>query len=131
MYMLYLVEVSVCVCVCVNHSVMSNSCDPMDCSLPGSSVRGILQARILEWVAIPFSKSQYMGKKKDSWSGFFINIHTVMTICKIECFLIESTCEICYCCEKGIQKFHLKNVIILGSLTEIMKRGMKEFLSGI
>ena len=29
---------------------------PMDCSLPGSSVRGILQARILEWVAIPFSK---------------------------------------------------------------------------
>ena len=27
-----------------------------DCSLPGSSVRGILQARILEWVAIPFSR---------------------------------------------------------------------------
>ena len=34
---------------------MSNSCDPMDCSLPGSSVHGILQARILEWVAISFS----------------------------------------------------------------------------
>ena len=31
-------------------------CDPMDNSLPGSSVHGILQARILEWVAIPFSK---------------------------------------------------------------------------
>ena len=29
-------------------------CDPMDCSLPGSSVHGILQARILEWVAISF-----------------------------------------------------------------------------
>ena len=29
-------------------------CDPMNCSLPGSSVHGILQARILEWVAIPF-----------------------------------------------------------------------------
>ena len=28
--------------------------DPIDCSLPGSSVHGILQARILEWVAIPF-----------------------------------------------------------------------------
>ena len=28
--------------------------DPMDCSLPGSTVHGILQARILEWVAIPF-----------------------------------------------------------------------------
>ena len=30
-------------------------CDPMDCSLSGSSVPGIFQARILEWVAIPFS----------------------------------------------------------------------------
>ena len=30
-------------------------CDSADCSLPGSSVHGILQARILEWVAIPFS----------------------------------------------------------------------------
>ena len=28
-------------------------CNPMDCSLPGSSVHGILQARILEWVAMP------------------------------------------------------------------------------
>ena len=31
-------------------------CDPMDCSLPGSSVHGIFQARILQWVAISFSK---------------------------------------------------------------------------
>ena len=31
-------------------------CDPMDGSLPGSSVHGILQARILEWVAISFSR---------------------------------------------------------------------------
>ena len=31
-------------------------CDPMDCSPPGPSVLGILQARILEWVAIPFSR---------------------------------------------------------------------------
>ena len=30
-------------------------CEPMDCSLPGSSVHGILQARILEWVAVPSS----------------------------------------------------------------------------
>ena len=30
--------------------------DPMDCSPPGSSVHGILQARILEWVLMPFSR---------------------------------------------------------------------------
>ena len=71
-----------CVCVCVRHSVMSShlrtwclkaalqcvcvcvldiqSCptlrDPMDCSPPGFSVHGILQATILEWVAIPSSR---------------------------------------------------------------------------
>ena len=32
-------------------------CDPVDCSLPGSSVQGILQTRILEWVAMPSSGS--------------------------------------------------------------------------
>ena len=32
-------------------------CDPMDCSLPGSSVHGIFQARVLEWVAISFSRA--------------------------------------------------------------------------
>ena len=31
-------------------------CNPMDCSLPGSSVHGIFQARVLEWVAISFSR---------------------------------------------------------------------------
>ena len=31
-------------------------CDPADCSLPGSSVNGILQPRILEWIVIPFSR---------------------------------------------------------------------------
>ena len=31
-------------------------CDPMDCSPPGSSFHGFLQARILEWVAVPFSR---------------------------------------------------------------------------
>ena len=30
--------------------------DPMDCSLPGSSIHGIFQARVLEWVAIAFSE---------------------------------------------------------------------------
>ena len=38
------------------HVVVSDSCDPMNCSPPGSSVPGIFQARILEWVAISFSR---------------------------------------------------------------------------
>ena len=35
---------------------MPNLCDPMNCSLAGSSVHGIIEARILEWVAISFSR---------------------------------------------------------------------------
>ena len=38
--------------------------DPMDCSLPGSSVYGIFQARVLEWVAIPFSKLMFLFMTK-------------------------------------------------------------------
>ena len=37
-------------------------CDPMDCNLPGSSIQGILQARIPEWVAMPFSRGSSQPK---------------------------------------------------------------------
>ena len=46
-----------------SESEVAQSCptlsDPMNCSLPGSSVHGIFQARVLEWGAIAFSKSDY------------------------------------------------------------------------
>ena len=41
-----------CVCVCSIAQSCPTLCDPMDCSLPGSSVHGILQARTLEWIAM-------------------------------------------------------------------------------
>ena len=43
------------VCVLITQ-LCPTLCDPMDCSPPGSSVHGILQARILVWMAIPFSR---------------------------------------------------------------------------
>ena len=52
-------------------------CDPLDCSPPGSSVHGILQARILEWVAISFSRESSWPRDRTqvSWtaSRFFTN----------------------------------------------------------
>ena len=46
-----------------SESEVAQSCptlrDPKDCSLPGSSVHGIFQARVLEWGAIAFSNSEY------------------------------------------------------------------------
>ena len=41
---------------CVSAQSNPTLCDPMDCSLPGSSVQGIPQARILEWVANSYSR---------------------------------------------------------------------------
>ena len=44
-------------CVCIrSFKLCPTPGDPMDCSLPGSSVHGILQARILEWIAMPSSR---------------------------------------------------------------------------
>ena len=54
-----LAVVCVCVCVCVRAKSIHSClilCNPTDCSPLGSSVHGILQARLLEWVAIPFSR---------------------------------------------------------------------------
>ena len=45
---------SVSICICLVAKSCPTLCDPMDCSLPGSSVHGIFWTRILEWVAIPF-----------------------------------------------------------------------------
>ena len=44
-----------------------NLSSSMDYSLPGSSVHGIVQARVLEWIAIAFSNSVYMSIQKKTW----------------------------------------------------------------
>ena len=50
-----------------SESEVAQSCltlgDPMDCSLPGSSIHGIFQARVLEWGAIAFSKGEERLRK--------------------------------------------------------------------
>ena len=46
-------------------------CDPMDCSQPDCSVHGILQARIMEWVVISFSKESSQPKDQTWVSGIF------------------------------------------------------------
>ena len=57
----------ICCClVCLVAKLSQTLCDPVDCSLPGSSVHGISQARILEWVAISFSS--WSSKCRDQTS---------------------------------------------------------------
>ena len=47
-----------------------NLSDPMDCSLPGSSVHGIFKARVLEWGAIAFSEVQSRSQEIDQSKGW-------------------------------------------------------------
>ena len=66
--------------LCLKSVLVTQSCltlyNPMDCSPPGSPVHGILQARILEWVAISFSRGSYRPRDQTQVSctagGFFI-----------------------------------------------------------
>ena len=63
-----------CVCMLVAQWRLT-LCDRMDSNLPGSSVYGILQARILEWVAVPFSRGYSQARDQTQVShtagGFF------------------------------------------------------------
>ena len=68
-------------CSCSVAKLCLTLCDPMDCSPPGSPVHGILQARILEWGAISFSRrSSYPGIEPTapvspvSAGGFFTTV---------------------------------------------------------
>ena len=49
----------------------SNLCDPMDCSPPGSSVYGILEARILKWVAMLSSRGSSQPRDRTHFSCDF------------------------------------------------------------
>ena len=69
-------------------------CNTMDCSMPGSSVHGILQARILEWVAIPFCRVSSWPRDQTQVScsagGFFTIWATRETLRGTGWFLISN-----------------------------------------
>ena len=78
-----------------SQSEVAQSCpthrDPMDCSLPGSSVHGVFQARVLEWDAIAFS-SLPIGQAEEvnlEWSSSFSLNH--MTWCRTR--LVSDICH--------------------------------------
>ena len=59
-------------------------CDPMDCSLPGSSIHGIFQARVLEWVAISFSRGSSRPRDQ-TWVSRTVGRHfTVWATWKVQ-----------------------------------------------
>ena len=100
----FILQLEVCTSYeCVSEVTQSypTLCDPMDCSLPGSSIHGIFQARILEWVAISFSRgssqprdrtlvSHIAGRRFTLWAireihlvsvNYFFLPHTFLPVC--------------------------------------------------
>ena len=69
-----------CVCKCLVPQSYPTLCDPMDCSPPGSSVHEILQARILAWVAIPFSRG---SSRPRDWTQVSCIAGRFFTVCAI------------------------------------------------
>ena len=78
-----------CMCVCL---VVSDYCDPMDSSPPASSVHGIPQVRILEWVVISFSRGSSCPRDQTCIAGgFFTNWATInMFVCFYKCQILFS-----------------------------------------
>ena len=60
-------------------------CDPMDCSLPGSSVHGIFQARVLEWGAIAFSESNHEETPNRSTRSMLLSYRVRRTSILLKC----------------------------------------------
>ena len=70
----------ICICCCSVAKSCPTLCDPMDCSPPGSPVHGIILARILEWVAISFSRGSSWPRDRTRVScivGRFLTIWTM------------------------------------------------------
>ena len=84
-----------------SHSVVSDSSDPMDFSLPGSSVHGILQAKVLEWGAIAFSvQVPQIGLIiiLGSWHILIPGLCMLLFFIKLIYFLLKDNCSTEFCC---------------------------------
>ena len=65
--------------------------DPTDCSLPGSSVHGIFQARVLEWVAIAFSKFFFMLHIYNSIYKYYIYINYIYIYISLKIYQVRDS----------------------------------------
>ena len=95
-------------------------CNPMYCSLPGSSVHGIFQARVLEWVAISFSRRSTQARDRTWVSHFAGRCFTVWATrealfwlnkaisTQLEAFFIRHTCVNVY-----VMKFYFLDLVYI------------------
>ena len=116
-------------CACVYAKLLQSCltlCDPIDCSLPGFSVHGILQVRILEWVAI-------LSSRAPSWPGIEPASLALSPAWQANSLLLShqgspSTCAFLYIIQhwqrpKGCYTKHWKDYLTQGSLFHFLRFG--------
>ena len=79
LYFDFCIHYSVCVVLRSVAQSCLTLCNPMDCSLPGSSVCGISQARVLEWAAIPLSRGSSWPRDRTRLSSIAGRLLTIWT----------------------------------------------------
>ena len=104
--------------MCVHAQLCPTLCDPMDCSLPRSSVHGIFQAQILEWVAISFSRGS--SRPPRDWTCFsciscigrwiLYQLHHLLCVCVYICMYTVYTHTMAYysVVKKRMKYYHLQ-----------------------
>ena len=101
-----------CCCCCLVAKSCPTLCDPVDHSPPGSSIHGILQARILEWVAISFSRASSQPRDQTHVSCLSVCVCMCVNIsvcvytykCKLYVY-----CTCMYICMLCFFRYYVKN----------------------
>ena len=93
--------------------------DPIDCSLPGSSVHGILQARILEWVAMPFSRESSLAR---DWTQVFCTAGRFFTV-----WATREACELLHELNRIMETYKWKVTASEGAVPPFLKNKETQF----
>ena len=103
-------EQKLCLRVCLVTQSCLTLCNPMNCSPPGSSVCGILQARILEWVAIPFFSGSSQPRDRTLVSCIAGRFFTVSVTSSVQFSSVALSCPILCdpmnCSTPGLPVYH-------------------------
>ena len=120
-----------------SESEVAQSCptlsDPMDCSLPGSSIHGIFQARVPEWGAIAFSTltpstlQKKFGKRKEF--SFLLSLFRVSDVSNYCSYYCCSNCPSCRLFSLAQVSFHWCPVALVTSLLSVITKNFKLILS--
>ena len=82
-------------------------CDPIDCSLPGTSIHGIFQARVLEWVALSFSRGSSQPRGGTQVSTWWGEGRLICSLCQFPWCKCSHCGHLKLCCAESLSRVRL------------------------